>query len=713
MRIATVTASDEKIEVFGPYEVYERIGVGGMASVHRAKKQGIEGFERVVALKRMLSHLADDQTFINSFVREARLASQLQHANIIQIYDLGRVDRVYYIAMEFVRGQDLRRLLKQTAYATGPMPVAMMLTIVRQLCDALDYAHSLTDDSGEPRGIVHRDISPSNLLIAADGHLKIIDFGIAKAISGSLRTLSGRVKGKFAYMAPEAILAKPLDNRSDIFSMGIVAHELLTARPLFASRSQFETIRMISQDEVARPSRYNPECPPELDDIILTALAKTPEERWQTAGAMHRALDHVAKRHGLQATNREIAEWVDWAFQQPLQSKRVSQPKLFKGAAASESPAAPAPAASPATGLAAAASLDAAAALDADAPDADNIEMAWGSRQDDARKRPSAPRLPLGAPAAAEPATVPMTQSDDASGPVIIVQREGSEPVSLQPAPAAPLVPGRDAAAPDEQSRPNAVSAGSKPASKSGSQSTMLGMAPPPERLSQRVRNSGAAAGGQAGAGRAGAGQAGGTKNGTRQPLLRTAIGYSVAKRTSPPRKPTVWGAASPLRIALVAMLCIGAAAGGYIAVRGWPGRTPAASPPASVVVHTAPADAGPPPDAPPADAAPPDAVLPLRKPADGSPLDVPADRVTLKSGKPPRVRTIHLLDDSGNPVIVRARLCISPRGRVTSVTVTDAPEVIHPRVQRALEDWRYEPFLLDGEALDVCFEVTTGLRDH
>src|SRR5690606_21282227 len=160
------------------------------------------------------------------------------------------------------------------------------------------------DESGEPRGIVHRDISPSNLLIAADGHLKIIDFGIAKAVAGSLRTLSGRVKGKFAYMAPEAILAKPLDNRSDIFSMGIVAHELLTARPLFASKSQFETIRMISQDEVARPSRYNPACPPELDDIILTALAKTPEERWQSAGAMYRALDHVAKRHGLQATNR-------------------------------------------------------------------------------------------------------------------------------------------------------------------------------------------------------------------------------------------------------------------------------------------------------------------------------------------------------------------------------------------------------------------------
>lgn len=325
MRQSTVASNEEKKnpELFGPYEVFERIGVGGMATVHRAKKQGIEGFERVVALKRMLSHLADDETFIQSFVREARLASQLQHGNIIHIYDLGRVGRVYYIAMEYVRGRDLRKILKQTAYATGPMPLAMMLMLAHQLCDALDYAHGLADEAGEPLGLVHRDVSPSNILIAADGHLKIIDFGIAKATSSSLRTLSGRVKGKFAYMAPEAIQGKQLDRRTDIFAVGIVAHEMLTARPLFATKNQFETIRKITQEEVKPPSFYNPECPPELDEIIMTALAKSPNERWQTAGAMHRALDHVAKKHGLQTTNREVAEWIEWAFQQPLQSKRI------------------------------------------------------------------------------------------------------------------------------------------------------------------------------------------------------------------------------------------------------------------------------------------------------------------------------------------------------------------------------------------------------
>ena len=315
-------------EMFGPYQVYERIGVGGMASVHRAVKRGIEDFERTVALKRLLSHLAEDESFVKSFVREARLASKLQHTNIIQLYDLGRVGRVYYIAMEYVRGRDLRKVLKQTAYATGPMPVPMMLSLTQQLCDALDYAHTLQDDDGEPLGIVHRDISPSNLLVAADGHLKVIDFGIAKATAASLRTSSGRVKGKFAYMAPEAIKGRPLDHRSDIFSAGIVAYEMLTARPLFASKNEYDTLQKIAHEKVPPPSHLNPDSPPELDEIVLTALAKSPEERWQTAAAMHRALGHVAKKHSLGATRREIAEWVKWAFEQPLQRKRVKHKGL-------------------------------------------------------------------------------------------------------------------------------------------------------------------------------------------------------------------------------------------------------------------------------------------------------------------------------------------------------------------------------------------------
>src|SRR5512143_3065367 len=169
-------------EQFGPYVVYERLGVGGMATVHRAKERGIEGFERIVALKRLLPHLAEDASFVKSFVREAKLASMLQHANIVQLYELGRVGSTYFISMEYIDGRDVRRILRQARKVTGPATINVTLSLLIQLCDALDYAHSrCDDDTGEPLHIVHRDVSPSNLLITKSGHLKVIDFGIAKA----------------------------------------------------------------------------------------------------------------------------------------------------------------------------------------------------------------------------------------------------------------------------------------------------------------------------------------------------------------------------------------------------------------------------------------------------------------------------------------------------------------------------------------------------
>ena len=306
-------------ELFGEYAVYERLGMGGMATVHRAKKQGIEGFERVVALKRLLTHLADDDSFVSSFIREARMASLLQHANIVQIYDLGRVGNDLFIAMEFIDGHDLRQLLRQAAFAVGPMPIGVMLALFCEICEALDYAHTMTNETGEPLGLVHRDISPSNVIVARDGHAKIIDFGIARATEESLRSKTNRVKGKFSYMAPEAMANKELDGRSDIFAAGVVAWELITARPLFASRSQVETIKKVRYEAAVPPSRINPQCPSTLDDIILTALAKSPDERWQSATALRNALDHV---RDARASNREVADWVRLAFATPRQKRR-------------------------------------------------------------------------------------------------------------------------------------------------------------------------------------------------------------------------------------------------------------------------------------------------------------------------------------------------------------------------------------------------------
>src|ERR1700761_8334644 len=197
-------------EQFGPYVIYERLGVGGMATVHRALERGIEGFERVVALKRLLPHLAEDASFIKSFVREAKLASLLNHVNIVQIFELGRVGAEYFISMEYIDGHDIRRILRHARSVSGPPPIHVTVGLLLQLCDALDYAHHKVDDAGAPLGLVHRDVSPSNVLITSTGEIKVIDFGIAKA-QGAQRTQTGRVKGKLAYMAPEALTGKELD----------------------------------------------------------------------------------------------------------------------------------------------------------------------------------------------------------------------------------------------------------------------------------------------------------------------------------------------------------------------------------------------------------------------------------------------------------------------------------------------------------------------
>jgi serine/threonine protein kinase len=300
---------------FGPYLVYERLGVGGMATVHRALERGIEGFERIVALKRLLPHLALDATFIKSFVREAKLASVLNHVNIVQMFELGRVGTQYFISMEYIDGRDIRQILRHARRVSGPPPIHVTVGLLLQLCEALDYAHHKVDDAGHPMGLVHRDVSPSNVLVTHAGQVKVIDFGIAKAQSAQLRTQTGRVKGKLAYMAPEALAGKDLDARSDLFAAGVIAHELLTARPLFASKNEYQTLMKVQRGEVAPPSTFNPACPPELDAIVLRALARDPDDRFAGAGELREQLHALRKQYGLQTADRDVASWLDWAFQ--------------------------------------------------------------------------------------------------------------------------------------------------------------------------------------------------------------------------------------------------------------------------------------------------------------------------------------------------------------------------------------------------------------
>jgi len=307
-------------ELFGPYEVFETLGAGGMARVHRAKKIGIAGFTREVALKRLLSHLAVDRSFVEAFVREAKLAVRLRHPSIAHIYELGKVGDTYFISMEYVEGHDLRDVLRELARERQRMPIDVAIAILLELCDALDYAHTRTDDlTGEPLGIVHRDISPSNLVVTEGGHLKVIDFGIAKATPRELATQSGRLKGKFGYMSPEALRTQATDARSDLFSVGVVAHEMLTTRRLFGGNHTYDTLRRIHREEIPPPSAINPEVPAALDSAVLIALERDPDDRFQSAEEMRAALYRVALERSLAVTSDQVAAYLDDLMGEPVE----------------------------------------------------------------------------------------------------------------------------------------------------------------------------------------------------------------------------------------------------------------------------------------------------------------------------------------------------------------------------------------------------------
>jgi len=295
------------VDQFGRYTVFECLGAGGMATVHRATTQIGGGVVREVALKRMLPQLVDDKKTLDDFIREAKLAAQLNHPNIVRILELGRYGTTYFIAMELVRGHSLLQLLKLMAARHQMAPVGIVVALLSELCDALDYASNATDTEGEPMEIVHRDLSPSNLIIDTEGHLKIIDFGVAKSTRGQFVTSSGLVKGKLGYMALEVLAGKPVDRRADIFSVGVVAWELLTGRRLFVAVNEYDVIAKIRQGATVKPSQINPDVSPELDEIVMHALSRKRDERWPSAGVMKNALDTLRRTH--REGPREVSNW--------------------------------------------------------------------------------------------------------------------------------------------------------------------------------------------------------------------------------------------------------------------------------------------------------------------------------------------------------------------------------------------------------------------
>ncbi|MGB9599635.1 MAG: serine/threonine protein kinase, partial [Myxococcota bacterium] len=235
-----------------------------MAEVFKAKAYGVEGFEKLVAIKRILPNIAEDEEFITMFIDEAKIAVQLNHANIAQIFDLGKIEDTYFIALEYVYGKDLRAIFERLRKRGEIMPIPVACYIITQVCEGLDYAHRKKDSMGRDLNIVHRDVSPQNILVAYEGDVKVIDFGIAKAANKASKTQAGILKGKFGYMSPEQVRGLPLDRRSDIFSLGIIFYEILTGERLFVGESDFSTLEKVRNVEIMPPTAYNRNIPESL-----------------------------------------------------------------------------------------------------------------------------------------------------------------------------------------------------------------------------------------------------------------------------------------------------------------------------------------------------------------------------------------------------------------------------------------------------------------
>lgn len=278
---------------FGKYILLDRVNSGGMAEVYRAKVMGVENFERLVAIKCMLPSLLADSQFTAMFIDEAKLASQLNHANIVHIYELGKLNDRLYIAMELVNGHDLRHLIRTSSQLKKPLPISFVAYIIFKASEALDFAHRKIGNDGEPLNLVHRDVSPQNILVSYDGQVKIVDFGIAKATARTTETQTGILKGKFGYMAPEQLRGEETDRRIDIFALGICLYEGITGKRLFSGESDLAILEQIRDGKLPDFKKEIPGCPEELLQVLERALAQDVNQRYQYASELAEDLEQL------------------------------------------------------------------------------------------------------------------------------------------------------------------------------------------------------------------------------------------------------------------------------------------------------------------------------------------------------------------------------------------------------------------------------------
>lgn len=292
------------------YELLERLAVGGMAELYKARRVGAHGFHKPVVIKKILPHLASDRTFVSMFIDEAQISAHLDHPKIVQIVELESVGDELFIAMEYVEGIDALQLMRRCRKAKRLVPPEIAVHIAHEVLDALDYAHSATDENGAPLGIVHRDISPGNVLISKRGNVKLTDFGIAQAAARRHKTESGTLKGKYSYMAPEQVAGAPADPRSDLFSVSIVLSELLIGRRLFAAKADLEILMMVRDAKTGRLDRYGAHIDPELRILLDMGLERRPEDRYQDAARFRDALGDWLYTGGERVRPRDVANFI-------------------------------------------------------------------------------------------------------------------------------------------------------------------------------------------------------------------------------------------------------------------------------------------------------------------------------------------------------------------------------------------------------------------
>lgn len=321
-------------EQFGTYQLLEKIGQGGMAEIFVARQGGgLAGFKKKVAIKRIFPHLMEREDLVHMFFDEARIAADLNHPNIVQVYDLGRYDQWVYIAMEYVEGHDLRKVCERGVDAADFIPKELAAWVISQAAAGLHFAHTRADSRGEPMKIVHRDISPQNILLSQAGHVKVCDFGIAKAEDRLSRTRTGQFKGKLAYMSPEQIEGKDVDRRADVFALGIVLYETTLQRRLFGGYSDFETMSMVVEAEIPRPREVDPSFPSELEQILLRALSRDPEDRYQDAEQMQLALETWLQAGSTPVGSAQLARYLRSLFSSAA-PETSHQPKSTQAAQA-------------------------------------------------------------------------------------------------------------------------------------------------------------------------------------------------------------------------------------------------------------------------------------------------------------------------------------------------------------------------------------------